>query len=202
MSTRLYVEGGGDRNPSKTKCRQAFRAFLLNAGLEGRLPRIFASGGRQRAYDDFRHALGASRDDDRVVLLVDSEGPVAMDVGPWRHLKDRDGWDKPAGADDDHVHLMVQCMEAWFLADRTALAEYFGAGFSESSLPHRTEVEEVSKQDLERGLNAATRNSRPKGTYQKGRDSFAILAELDPYKVANASPHAKRFLETLRAGAA
>ncbi len=202
MSTRLYVEGGGDRNPSKTKCRQAFQAFLLNAGLEGRLPRIFASGGRQQAYDDFRIALGASRDDDRVVLLVDSEGPVGMDAGPWQHLKDRDGWDRPDGADDDHVHLMVQCMEAWFLADCAALAGYFGNGFTESSLPRRAEVEEVSKQDLERGMNAATRNSRPKGTYRKGRDSFAILAELDPDKVARASPHAKRFLETLRAGAA
>ena len=198
MSTRLYVEGGGDRNPSKTKCRQAFQAFLLNAGLEGRLPRIFASGGRQQAYDDFRIALGASRDDDRVVLLVDSEGPVGMDAGPWQHLKDRDGWDRPDGADDDHVHLMVQCMEAWFLADRAALAGYFGNGFNENSLPRRADVDEVSKQDIERGLTAATRNSRPKGTYRKGRDSFAILAELDPDKIANASPHAKRFLETLR----
>ena len=199
MSTRLYVEGGGDRNPSKTKCRQAFRAFLLNAGLEGRMPRIFASGSRQQAYDDFRHALGASRADDSVVLLVDSEGPVATGAGPWRHLKDRNGWDRPAGATDDHVHLMVQCMEAWFLADRTALAGYFGDGFSDNSLPRRADVEEVSKQDLERGLNAATRNSRPKGAYRKGRDSFAILANLGPDKVADASPHAKRFLEVLRA---
>jgi hypothetical protein len=199
VNTRLYVEGGGDRKPLRTECRQAFREFLRKAGLAGSLPRIFASGGRQQAYDDFRHALGASRAGDSVVLLVDSEGPVATDAGPWRHLKDRDGWDKPAGATDDHVHLMVQCMEAWFLADRPALAEYFGAGFSENSLPRRANVEEVSKQDLERGLNAATRNSRPKGAYRKGRDSFAILADLDPDKIADASPHAKRFLEALRA---
>ena len=197
MSTRLYVEGGGDRNPSKTRCRQAFRAFLLKAGLVGRMPRIFASGSRQQAYDDFRHALGASRNDDFPVLLVDSEGPVAKDAGPWRHLKDYDGWNKPDGADDDHIHLMVQCMEAWFLADRAALAGYFGDGFNENALPRRSDVEEVSKQDIERGLNAATRNSRPKGVYRKGRDSFAILAELDPGKVANASPHARRFLEAL-----
>ena len=90
-------------------------------------------------------------------------------------------------------------MEAWFLADRAALARYFGDGFSENSLPRRTDVEEVSKQDLDRGLNTATRHSKPKGAYRKGRDSFAILADLDPDKVANASPHAKRFLETLRA---
>ena len=199
MSTRLYVEGGGDRKPLRTECRQAFREFLQKAGLAGRLPRIFASGGRQQAYGDFRHALGASRGGDFVVLLVDSEGPIAADAERWRHLKDRDGWDKPAGATDDHVHLMVQCMETWFLADRTALAGYFGVGFNENSLPRRANVEEVSKQDLERGLNAATRNSRPKGAYRKGRDSFAILADLDPDKVADASPHAKRFLEALRA---
>ena len=199
MSTRLYVEGGGDHKPSRTECRQAFREFLRKAGLAGRLPRIFASGGRERAYDDFRHALGASRGDDFVVLLVDSEGPVATDAGRWRYLKDSDGWDKPAEATDDHVHLMVQCMEAWFLADRAALAAYFGDGFSENSLPRRADVEEVSKQDLERRLNTATRNSRIKGAYRKGRDSFAILADLDPDKVADASPHAKAFLRTLQA---
>ena len=201
MSTRLYVEGGGDRNPSKTKCRKAFQAFLRKAGLEGRLPRIFASGSRQQAYGDFRHALGAFRGDDPVLLLVDSEGPVAAGTGPWQHLKDRDGWDRPAGADDDHVHLMVQCMETWFLADRATLAGYFGNGFRENSLPGRPDVEEISKQDLERGLSDATRSSRRKGAYHKGCDSFAILAELDPDKVADASPHARRFLEALRAKA-
>ena len=136
-----------------------------------------------------------------MLLLVDSEGPVAAGTGPWQHLKDRDGWDRPEGATDAHVHLMVQCMEAWFLADRAALAEYFGNGFSENSLPGRLDVEEVSKQDLERGLNTATRNSRPKGAYHKGRDSFALLAKQDPDRVADASPHARRFLEILCARA-
>ena len=199
MSTRLYVEGGGDHKPSRTECRQAFQAFLRKAGLAGRMPRIFTSGSRRHAYDDFRHALGATQADASVMLLVDSEGPVATGTGPWRHLKDRDGWDKPDGATDDHVHLMVQCMEAWFLADRAAMAEYFGDGFNKNSLPRRTDIEEISKQDLESGLHSATRSSRPKGTYRKGRDSFAILADLDPGKVTDASPHAKRFLETLRA---
>ena len=150
MSTRLYVEGGGDRNPSKTKCRQAFQAFLLNAGLEGRLPRIFASGGRQQAYDDFRIALGASRDDDRVVLLVDSEGPVGMDAGPWQHLKDRDGWDRPDGADDDHIHLMVQCMEAWFLADRPHWPDTSEMASTRTLSP----VERMSRRSRSRTSNA------------------------------------------------
>ena len=201
VSTRLYVEGGGDRNPSKTRCRQAFRAFLRKAGLEGSLPRIFASGGRQRAYDDFRHALGVSCGDDLVVLLVDSEGPVATGAGPWRHLKDRDGWDKPAGATDDHVHLMVQCMETWFLADKDCLAAFFGPGFNANALPRNPNVEKVAKNDVLNGLKSATRQCERRGEYGKGRHSFEILSEIDPAKVAAASPHAGRLVDHLRAKA-
>ena len=32
------------------------------------------------------------------------------------------------GATDEQAHLMVQCMEAWFLADRETLAAVFGRG--------------------------------------------------------------------------
>ena len=197
MSTRLYVEGGGDRKPSRTRCRQAFQAFLRKAELAGGLPRIFASGGRQQAYDDFRHALGASRADDSVVLLVDSEGPVATGTGPWRHLKDRDGWDKPAGATNDHVHLMVQCMEAWFFADKDCLAAFFGPGFNRSALPRNPDIEQIAKTDVLDGLKSATRQCRSKGEYGKGRHSFEILAEVDPAKVVAASKHARRLIETL-----
>ena len=172
MSTRLHVEEGGDRKPLRTECRQAFREFLRKAGIAGRLPRIFASGGRQQAYDDFRHALGASRADDSVMLLVDSEGPVAAGAGPWRHLKDRDGWDKPAGATDDHVHLMVQCMEAWFLADKDRLADFFGRGFNANALPRNPDAEKVAKNDVLNGLKNATRQCKRKGEYGKGRHSF------------------------------
>ena len=91
---------------------------------------------------------------------------------------------------------MVQCMEAWFLADREALASHYGHDFNEDSLPRQVEVEHVSKQDIERGLNMATQQCKS-GRYHKGRHSFAILAELNPGKVTAASPHAKRLIDTL-----
>ena len=160
------------------------------------MPRVIACGSREEAFDKFRSALSAASDNDFVVLLVDSEGPVAEGAGPWLHLKNRDNWDKPAGAMDENAHLMVQCMEAWFLADRDALASYFGKGFKEGSLPPQVEVESVSKSDIEAGLKMATRDCK-KRRYDKGSHSFGILAELDPDKVTGALPHAKRFINTL-----
>ena len=199
MKVKVYVEGGGDTRDLKAQCRKAFSSFFGRANLAGRMPSVVACGGRERAYDRFITALRSAGKQEFVVLLVDSEAPVTAGSGPWTHLEERDGWDKPAGATDDHAHLMVQCMEAWFLADPGALAGYFDDGFRDGALPRRAEVEEVSKPDIERGLKAATRHCKPKGAYHKGRDSFRILEILNPGTVEKASPHAKRFLETLRA---
>ncbi len=52
MSIKIYVEGGGDTNALKTKCRQGFSEFFRKAGLEGRMPRVVSSGGRQAAFKD------------------------------------------------------------------------------------------------------------------------------------------------------
>ena len=196
MRVQLYVEGGGNRSFLNAQCRRAFQAFFRKAGLEGNLPKVFACGSRQETYKDFCDALDAAQDDEFIVLLVDSEGPVAEGAGPWLHLKNRDKWGKPAGAMDENAHLMVQCMEAWFLADREALASHYGSAFNENSLPRQVEVEHVSKQDIERGLNMATRQCK-RGRYHKGRHSFAILAELNPRKVTGASPHARRLIDAL-----
>ena len=196
VSVKVYVEGGGDRGDLRTRCRQGFTAFFRNTDLKNQMPRVIACGSREEAFGKFRSALSAASDDDFVLLLVDSEGPVAEGAGPWLHLKTRDNWNKPAGATDENAHLMVQCMEAWFLADRAALASYFGNDFNEDPLPRQVEVERASKQDIERGLNMATRQCK-RGRYHKGRHSFAILAELNPDKVTNASPHAERLINTL-----
>ena len=197
MSTRVYVEGGGDNNPLKTACRQAFRDFFRGAGLDGKLPRVFACGGRQQAYSDFSHAFEAAQDDDFVALLVDSEGSVDDGDGPWAHLKKRDNWKQPVGTTDENAHLMVQCMEAWFLADKEALASYFSQGFNSKLLPSSRNIEEVAKADVLNRLEKATRQSQSKGEYGKGRHSFELLSKIDPAKVMDASPYAKRLVDTL-----
>ena len=142
--------------------------------------------------------MGSSDGREFIVLLVDSEGPVAEGSGPWSHLEASDGWDRPEDATDENAHLMVQCMEAWFLADRSCLATFFGQGFDPNALPGNRNLEEVAKTDVLRGLKKATRQCRPKGEYGKGRHSFDLLSEIDPASVMDASPRASRLVATLR----
>ena len=202
MSVAIYVEGGGDSKQLKADCRRGFRKFFEKAGLENRMPRIHACGSRNKAFDRFSTAFDRlPSDGNTTLLLVDSEGPVAPRATPWSHLKKRDRWTLPPGASNDHVHLMVQFMESWFLADRECLAEYFGSGFGKASLPANPNVEEVPKGAVMSGLKRATKSCKS-GPYSKGGHSFRILAEIDPAKVKAASPYAKRLIDTVAARSA
>ena len=90
-------------------------------------------------------------------------------------------------------------MEAWFLADREALAEFYDDGFLAKSLPGSpTNIEAVLKEDLESRLKQASRQTKTKGEYHKTRHGFALLALIDPKKVEDASPHAASFHKFLR----
>jgi hypothetical protein len=129
VSVRVYVEGGGDykHNDTATTCRRGFQELFGKLGLPGRRLSVIACGSRLQTFNDFRKAL-RQQTGDFVILLVDSEGPVVA-PGAWAHFHARDGWQRPAGTIQDQAHLMVQCMEAWFLADREALIEFYGQGF-------------------------------------------------------------------------
>jgi hypothetical protein len=191
VSVRIYVEGGGDGKLLRSKCRKGFSEFFQQANFAGRMPRIVACGRRNKAYEDFCYAFSQSNPTDFIILLVDSEGPVSKT--PWEHLKSTDGWIEPARASDDNAHLMVQCMEAWFLAEKKVLQDYYGQHFSEVSLPANPNIEQIPKDDILKGLSNATRNTT-KGEYDKGDHSFAILARISPSLVKDAAPHCKRLI--------
>jgi hypothetical protein len=159
------------------------------------MPRIVASGSRQSAFEDFCHAAG-ERERGLPILLVDAEAPVAGE-DPWDHLHAHDGWARPSGTDADRCHLMVAVMESWFLADGDALAEFFGNGFRVSALPANPQIEEIPKDQVLTGFARASRHAS-KGTYSKSGHSFRILARLDPRKVQDAAPFARRFFSALR----
>jgi len=178
----------------RTECRRAFRTLLEKAGFTGRMPRIVACGGRGAAYRDFCTSLTSSCE--RPFLLVDSEEPVCSE-SPWAHLQQGDGWKRPSGATEDHCHLMVQCMETWFLADVPALSAFYGKGFAPNALPANKNLEAVSKRDVFDALEKATRDTRTKGPYGKTTHSFRILNEIDPGKVRKVSKWADRFFATL-----
>ena len=160
------------------------------------MPRVVACGPRQRAYDQFCAAIDEAEADSFIVLLVDSEAAVAASDNPWEHLRKRDKWGQPSAATDASAQLMVQCMEAWFVADRQSLSDYFGKDFKDAALPAR-DVEAIAKDDLEPMLKQATK-SCSKGSYNKGRHSFELLGCLDPSKVMDASHHAKLLIDALK----
>lgn len=197
----VYVEGGGDSNSLRTECKKGFKLFLEKAGLRNRMPRIVACGSRRDAYNRFCIAINQG---ESAMLLVDSESSVsaahsiAGKEQPWQHLAQRRGdqWVKPTNATDAQCHLMVECMEAWLIADRDTLAGFFGNGFNANALPAASRpVESISKSQLYQSLAKATRSCNRR--YDKGNNSFELLALIDAAKVTTASPWAKRFVDEL-----
>jgi hypothetical protein len=200
VSVRIYVEGGG---PSKgknaaIKCRQAFSLFFdkLLASRKYR-PHLVASGARTEAYNDFTNAVASKQyANDKLFLLVDSETAVPSQTTAKDHLRLRDGWTFTNNVSNDQIHMMVQCMEAWFMAHRDVVAEYYDGGFSPNSLPNNPNIEAINKKDILEGLKNATRQTKKKG-YDKGTDAFAILGSLDPNLVCEASPRAAQLRASL-----
>ncbi len=137
------------------------------------------------------------------MLLVDSEDLVAENCSSaWEHFKNRDGdkhWKKPDNCADDDAHLMVCCMESWFLADRENLKKFFGPELNETKLPHpNNSVESVPKQQIYVALEQATKPCKTKKTYDKGTHSFDLIGQIDPKKVEAASPWARKLFDKLR----
>jgi hypothetical protein len=93
---------------------------------------------------------------------------------------------------------MVQCTEAWFVADPEALASYYGSGFNAAVLPQHRIVESVAKDDVLSGLRNATARAR-RGAYHKTSHGFDLLGRIDPSVVRPRAPHAERFFATLAA---
>jgi len=202
----VYAEGGGSGSNSsalQSEYRQAFSEFFSRTALgKTRRPRLVACGGRQQAFDMFKTAIGQGKN---AILLVDSEAalavahepPPADTWKPWEHLKNRDNWDKPLGASGKDCHLMVECMENWFLADWDCVERFFGQGFDRSKLPAGP-IEKISKSATYAALHDATKQCKTKAAYGKGSHSFKLLEKIDPAKVTAASAWAQRFIEELK----
>ncbi len=193
---RLYVEGAGNDIHTKKLLRDGFRSFLNELIQLARRKRvkfqIIACGPRQQAFSDFSNAL-QKHSTAFNILLVDAE--AAVSASPWQHLRGRDGW-QVGHLNDEHCHLMVQMMEAWLVADPSALSRFYGQGFKENAIPKNPNVEQIDKKTLLSALKDATRNTS-KGEYHKTRHGFRILEQLEVAKVRHAAPHCDRLFKAL-----
>ena len=187
MSARIYTEGGGSKSVD-IELRAGFKRLWERCGFQGRLPRMFPSGGRRSAYEDFESHVATAGSGDYVGLLVDSEDTVNDIEKPWLHLRQRDKWAKPASASHDQVILMTTCMETWIVADRDALrGRYARRGLNENILPPLENLEERSRRDVQSQLERATDRQ-----YQKGEESFRVLGTLNPVTLAEHLPSFNR----------
>jgi Domain of unknown function (DUF4276) len=197
VKIKLYIEGGGDSGLQDTLFREGWRTFFARAGLEGRMPRTFRGSSRNETFDAYQTAVRLRKDDELPLLLVDSEDLVAVGSSEWRHLEDRDGWQRPHGSGNQDAFLMVCCMETWFLADRAALQRFFHGCWNDNALPQWPALEAVPKDRVFTALAQATASCGKKA-YAKGKISFDLLKQIDPALVEAACPGAKRLLDRLR----
>jgi hypothetical protein len=193
---RIYVEGGGNDNPSRRQIRTGFGQFLDPLWQVARERRVrwevIACGPRNAAFENFQLAL-RSHPDAFNVLLVDAEDEVSRT--PWEHLRQRDGW-LEGNLPDDHCHLMVRTVEAWIAADPTTLAGYYGQGFQPKALPTRNDIEAVDKEHLIEALNRATA-ATSKGRYHKIVHCSELLGKIRPEIVRKRAAHCDRLFTTL-----
>lgn len=180
---RIYIEGGGENERLRTRCREAFRFLLAKMGYAGKMPKLVACGSRMNAFKNFADGLKL-HPNSWSILLVDSEDPVKnLTPDPhsdmaWIHLNLRDGWIRPTDTEPYQALIMATSMETWIATDREALKNFFGKDLQENALPSLPTIESQHRKDIFHKLEHATRNCTKK--YQKGDTSFKILETLDP----------------------
>jgi hypothetical protein len=199
VKIKLYIEGGGDSHLQDTEFRAAWAAFFEKVGLKAlrKMPATFRGSTRNMTFDAYCTAVKNRRQDELPLLLVDSEDLVTTGPSVWKHLKARDGWNKPAGAGNQDAFLMITCMETWFVADRAALHQFFRGCWRNQALPQWPQLEAVEKTKVFKALAQATASCRTR-KYSKGNVSFAVLQSIDPAEVEKACPAAKALLDRLR----
>ena len=191
------MEGGGTGAANKAALRRGMNVFLNELKDKARKKswqwRLVCCGPRDDAYRGFKNEY-QNTDTTIVVLLVDAEGPVTSD-SPTNHLAAKDGWDLEK-VEDDSVHLMVQAMETWLVADRDALAKYYGQDIRRNALPNRQNLEEESKVDIANALEEATHRTQ-KGRYHKIRHASDLLKSINPQTIRDRCPSCARMFDTL-----
>ena len=196
---RIYVEGGGDGKNTKAVFHEGMSRFLIElrqmAQAKKTKWKIIVCGSRSSTFRDFCNG-NKSNPKATNILLVDSESPVTGSTCS-QHLDQQDKWNM-SGINGDYVHLMVQVMESWIIADVDALAAYYGNGFNRNAVPGNSNVEAIPKTSIESALNNATKSTK-KGKYHKIRHGPDILGQLSVPLVRSKAEHCDKLFNCIKA---
>ena len=188
---RLYIEGGGDQKNTMAAFRKAISLlFGRLIGTYAQRLRVVACGGRDEAIDYCINAV-AEHAEDFCFLLIDSDMPVmGTTLQHYQRLKRGKEILCVAGVASEYLlHLMVQCMEAWVVADPKGLARACGeAGFHAKALPVSVDPESIMKDDFETIMKSATKDTEL-GEYEKIDHLWIIFQSVDVEVVGRRCGH-------------
>lgn len=212
---RLYVEGGKPLKQPANKAtkdndrelREGLQVFLSKA-LDGKLLQIVCAGSGSGTCKRFVNDWVKKQDQEVVkFLLVDSESEV-ITKDRRSHLKQGHGQgvaQELSKIEEKYCHLMVQEMEAWFIADEKALKSVFPNDYQAGKIPQIVDVEIYDKDRVNEMLYAATNRKyvadnekHPHDKETKLRYSGRILKQIDPQVVYEKSKHFRELIDTLR----
>jgi Domain of unknown function (DUF4276) len=192
MRPTVYLEGGGDTASQQKAYRIGFAKMIENRAS------VIACGGNVRTHEKFIEHQPAK--DEIVLLLVDSELPVAEADTALGHLRRKTEWSWPSWVREEQVHLMATTIETWISCDPEALARYFGSTFNASKLVVTVPIESAEKETVLAKLKAATEGGKNGGYSKTPKHVAELLALLQPTKIANkASRFGRPFLVAIGA---
>lgn len=194
----IFLEGGAEKDRrQRIRCQQAFHDLLDRMGFSGRKPTLVACGSRNNAYQKFVAEMSKPEPGaDWFAMWIDSEDPIAEKEETWKHLKTRDEWDRPQGADDEQVLFMTTCMETWIVADHETLQKHYdGQELVKNRLPRSSNLENVPREKVYQGLKGATERTR--NPFEKGKPAFELFGKLNPeaLSILPSFTRAKRILK-------
>ena len=189
-SIQIYFEGDEKLRPALGEFLDSVRKKARAKGIRWTMT---ACGGRDRTLMSFQRA-NRSHPEICNILLIDSE--IELKAGVLEHLRSFPMSGKTLEVDESRCHLMVQVMEAWFLADPDTLEKYYGKGFNSAALPKERMIERIEKSRIETALKEATRHTS-KSEYHKTKHGPEILRRLNVETVRKAAPHCDRLFKAL-----
>jgi len=196
---RVYIEGGAEGKTADSDFRRGWKKFLTELHETARTNgyhslEVVRGKGRDNAFHRFKTHIKECPND-LCVLLADSETEVPEGTHVWDIVAQRKGdkWQRPGWVSERHLYLMVVFVETWLLTDPEALQAFFKKDFDARSLP-TTNLEERSKDDVERALKQATEKCK-NGPYRHGQ-AHEIIEIVRPERVRTLR-HGLRLFEEL-----